>query len=65
MTSVELPDGPYETVAGWAVAQIGRLPEVGDEVEFENAKFEVTKVEARRISRLKVVVAAATIEDVD
>ncbi|CAB4580549.1 unannotated protein [freshwater metagenome] len=65
MTLVELPDGPYETVAGWAVAQIGRLPEVGDEVEFENAKFEVTKVEARRISRLRVVVAAATTEDAD
>lgn len=60
MTLVELPDGPYETVAGWAVAQIGRLPEIGDEVEFENAKFEVTKVEARRISRMRVVVAATT-----
>ncbi len=60
MTQVELPDGPYETVAGWAVAQIGRLPEIGDEVEFENAKFEVTKVEARRISRMRVVVAATT-----
>lgn len=60
MTQVELPDGPYETVAGWAVSQIGRLPEIGDEVEFENAKFEVTKVEARRISRMRVVVAATT-----
>lgn len=60
MTLVELPDGPYETVAGWAVSQIGRLPEIGDQVEFENAKFEVTKVEARRISRMKVVVEAAT-----
>jgi len=60
MTSVELPDGPYETVAGWAVAQIGRLPELGDELEFGNAKFEITKVEARRISRLKVVVTYPT-----
>jgi putative hemolysin len=58
MTGVELPDGPYETVAGWAVAQIGRLPEVGDQVQFDNATFDVTKIEARRISRMRVVVQA-------
>lgn len=62
MTSVELPDGPYETVAGWAVAQIGRLPEIGDQLQHANALFEVTKVDARRISRLKVVVATPTEE---
>lgn len=56
MTKVQLPDGPYETVAGWAVSQIGRLPQVGDKLEHLNAKFEVISVEARRISRLRVVV---------
>ena len=29
-TGVELPEGPYETVAGFVVARLGRLPEVGD-----------------------------------
>ncbi|ACU76792.1 protein of unknown function DUF21 [Catenulispora acidiphila DSM 44928] len=31
-TGIELPDGPYETAAGFIVAQLGRLPELGDEV---------------------------------
>ncbi|NUR59596.1 MAG: HlyC/CorC family transporter [Catenulispora sp.] len=31
-TGIELPDGPYETAAGFMVAQLGRLPELGDEV---------------------------------
>jgi CBS domain containing-hemolysin-like protein len=31
-TGIELPDGPYETAAGFLVAQLGRLPETGDEV---------------------------------
>ena len=31
-TGIELPDGPYETAAGFIVAQLGRLPEIGDEV---------------------------------
>jgi len=63
MTGVQLPDGPYETVAGWAVAQIGRLPEIGDQLEYFNASFEVTKVEARRIARMRVVVNAPTASD--
>ena len=31
-TGIALPDGPYETAAGFLVAQLGRLPENGDEV---------------------------------
>ena len=31
-TGIALPDGPYETAAGFMVAQLGRLPELGDEV---------------------------------
>ena len=39
-----LPEGPYDTVAGWFVVQIGRLAEVGDVVEApgSRATFEVT-----------------------
>jgi putative hemolysin len=31
-TGIELPDGPYETAAGFIVAELGRLPRLGDEV---------------------------------
>ena len=31
-TGIALPAGPYETAAGYLVAQLGRLPEVGDSV---------------------------------
>jgi putative hemolysin len=51
---VELPDGPYETVAGFMVAHLGRLPRVGDCVDVSGAKFTVHAMEGRRISRVKV-----------
>jgi putative hemolysin len=53
-TGVELPEGPYETVAGYIVAGLGRLPEVGDVVEHGGVRLEVTEVEGRRVSRVLV-----------
>ncbi|HSN44239.1 MAG TPA: hemolysin family protein, partial [Propionibacteriaceae bacterium] len=34
----ELPEGPYDTVAGWFVAQTGRLPDVGDSTRVRLAR---------------------------
>lgn len=53
-TGVELPEGPYETVAGFIVARIGRLPEIGDEVEVEQTRLVVKDVDGRRVSRVLV-----------
>jgi putative hemolysin len=53
---IELPDGPYETVAGWFVSQQGALPAPGDRVGHpeSGATFEVLALDGRRISRLRV-----------
>ncbi|TCN44015.1 putative hemolysin [Kribbella orskensis] len=53
-TGVELPDGPYETVAGWLAAQLGRVPAVGDEAQFDGYKMTVTKMDGRRVARVRV-----------
>lgn len=52
---LELPDGPYETVAGFVVARLGRLPSVGDEVAQGGQLIEVIEMDGRRIARVKVV----------
>ncbi len=54
-TGVALPEGPYETVAGFVVATLGRLPEPGDAVETEGCRLEVLAVDGRRASRLRVI----------
>lgn len=53
-TGVQLPDGPYETAAGFVVAQLGRLPRPGDAVEVAGARLAVTRMDGRRIDRLRV-----------
>lgn len=53
-THVEIPEGPYDTVAGFMVSRLGRLPYVGAEIFAEQCKFEVLEIDVRRISRIKV-----------
>ena len=53
-TSVNLPEGPYETVAGFVLASLGELPGVGAEVEVSGHRLTVTKLDGRRIARVRV-----------
>ncbi|MGF1431844.1 hemolysin family protein [Kitasatospora sp. LaBMicrA B282] len=54
-TGVVLPEGPYETVAGYVVAELGTLPAVGDRVETgEGVQLTVAKLDGRRIDRVRV-----------
>jgi putative hemolysin len=53
-TGIELPDGPYETVAGWLIASRGSLPSVGATAEFEGHRFEVVALDGRRVDRIRV-----------
>ena len=54
-TGVELPDGPYETVAGFVVSQLGELPSVGATVEVDGHVLTVTELDGRRVARISVV----------
>ncbi|HYN75847.1 MAG TPA: hemolysin family protein [Candidatus Limnocylindria bacterium] len=49
-----LPEGPYETVAGFMVAVLGRLPSIGDEVVVDLHRLEVLELDGRRIARVGV-----------
>jgi putative hemolysin len=60
-----LPDGPYDTVAGYFMAQLGQLPSLGDVVEAEVAanipaaptnrlELRVSELDGRRASTFVV-----------
>jgi putative hemolysin len=50
----ELPEGPYETVAGFVMADLGHLPEVGESVDVDGRTLTVTELDGRRASRIRV-----------
>jgi putative hemolysin len=49
-----LPTGPYETVGGFVMADLGRLPRVGDEVRVGTRRLVVTECDGRRVSRVAI-----------
>ncbi|GAA1264431.1 hemolysin family protein [Kitasatospora nipponensis] len=54
-TGVALPEGPYETVAGYVVAELGELPAVGDQVlTGDGVLLTVAMLDGRRIDRVRV-----------
>ena len=49
-----LPDGPYETVAGFVMAALGHIPVEGESIEVDSHRFTVTATDGRRLARLLV-----------
>ena len=53
-SGVELPEGPYETVAGYVMAELGHLPQVGEWVDVADYRLTVTELDGRRVARVRV-----------
>jgi putative hemolysin len=52
---VVLPrDEGFETLAGFVMARLQRIPQTGDRVEFKDHRFTVEQMEAYRIAKVKV-----------
>ena len=54
VTGVSLPEGPYETLAGYVMACLGHVPRTGEAVEVDGHRLEVTELDGRRIARVRV-----------
>ncbi len=53
-TAIAVPeDGPYETVAGFVMSELGRLPVIGDTVDIESGTLRVERLDGRRIDRIR------------
>ena len=52
--AIKVPDdGAYETVAGFIMSSLGRIPSVGDEIEIEDGVLRVERMDARRVDRVR------------
>jgi putative hemolysin len=53
-SGLELPEGPYATLGGYVMAELGRLPQVHDRVTHDGFLLDVIEVDGRRAARVRV-----------
>jgi CBS domain containing-hemolysin-like protein len=52
--AIKVPaDGAYETVAGFMMSVLGRIPALGDTVELEDGVLKVERMDGRRVDRVR------------
>nr|WP_156756316.1 hemolysin family protein [Actinokineospora pegani] len=53
-TGLRMPRGEYETVAGLVLSELGRIPEVNDEIRLDGWRITVMRMDRHRIAELRV-----------
>lgn len=48
-TQFTAPDGEYETIGGFVLSRLGRIPVVGDEIELDGWRIAVRRMDGRRV----------------
>jgi CBS domain containing-hemolysin-like protein len=55
LTGFRLPEGPYETLAGFLMARLGHIPVAGETIRETGWEFTVVEVERHRVEQVRVV----------
>ena len=50
-----MPEGEFETFAGFVLDQLGHLPETGERFDYDSWRFEVVAMDRRRVAAVRVV----------
>lgn len=53
-------DGAYETVAGFIMSELGRVPKIGDQVQLTTGVLAVERMDGRRVDRVRFTPQAVT-----
>jgi len=51
---LNLPSGDYETVAGFILSQLGRIPKQGEQFKYQDLKFVITEIRGMKIEKVIV-----------
>ena len=54
LLDANLPEGDWDTIAGYVLDLFGRVPTVGEEITSGDVVYEVREVDNRRISKLRI-----------
>ncbi len=52
---LNIPDGDYETIGGYIVSALGRIPAQGENVKLDNYEFLIARASAQKIEVVKLI----------
>lgn len=52
--NLDIPRGDYETLAGFILEQLGRLPNTGDSLNYKNIRLTVLEMQGPRIKQIEI-----------
>jgi putative hemolysin len=50
----QIEDGSFETVGGYVLARVGRVPAVSERFSFDGLEIEILEAERRRIHKVRI-----------
>jgi putative hemolysin len=51
---LSIPEGDYETIAGFVLENYQKIPEEGDKASYGNLRFTISEIEGPRISKVRI-----------
>jgi putative hemolysin len=58
---LDLPIGDYETIAGFILNHLGRIPKQGEQLKYKNLKFVITEMRGMKIEKIMVTRESDTV----
>ena len=52
ISGVSLPEGPYETISGFAMHYLGRIAQVNDVIKINGARFTIISMSGKRVGQI-------------
>ena len=52
--SLNIPEGDYETIAGFVIENYQKIPKIGDKTSYDNLRITISEKQGSRISKVRV-----------
>ena len=52
---VDIPEGDYETLAGFILSELGRIPESGEKIALKDGSIMVTRATKNKIEEVRLI----------
>ena len=54
---IKIPTGTYETIGGYVIGILGRIPAVGEQIDRDKFRLIITRADSKKIIELRIVVS--------